>query len=80
MHLPKEKWPKGNSKLEAPVQSMRGLQTHKMTGSLQDSKSELISLDKYPSLTRLFSDCFQSSVYLQLQMHCDGASNWSIVS
>ena len=53
LHLPEEKWPKGNSKLETPTQSMDGLQTQEMTGSVQDSRSELISLDKYQSLTRL---------------------------
>ena len=54
--LPEEKWPKGNSTLEPPKQTVDGPQAQETTvtwiGAVKDTKNECFSPAKYSSLTK----------------------------
>ena len=57
LHLPEERWPKGNVKLEIPKPSVDDPQAQEMavtwTGVVKDSRNEFLSPAKYSSLTKL---------------------------
>ncbi|KAL9977438.1 hypothetical protein ACROYT_G014841 [Oculina patagonica] len=57
LHLPEERWPKGNAKLEIPKPSDDDPQAQEMavtwTGVVKDSKNNFLSPANYSSLTKL---------------------------
>ena len=57
LHLPEERWPKGNAKLEIPKPSDDDPQAQEMavtwTGVVKDSKNDFLSPAKYSSQTKL---------------------------
>ena len=57
LHLPEERWPKGNAKLEIPKPSVDDPQAEEMavtwTGVVKDSRNDFLSPAKYSSLIKL---------------------------